>query len=149
MSPTLDPLIECVTTQIAVVREFIQVLENEASTLLDPASNDQLIDLTQRKSDFAAQLAQLDKQRTDLLGALNFSADQSGIQSACTKFPALTAPFETLFELARQAGELNQRNGQIIQAFLADNQRAMATLRSLMGDDLYDAKGRITKPSSP
>ncbi|MDN5843528.1 MAG: flagellar protein FlgN [Alcaligenaceae bacterium] len=149
MNPALDSLIECVTTQTAVVREFIAVLENEARTLLDPGSDEQLIDLTQRKSDFAAQLAQLDQQRTELLGTLNFGADQSGIQAACTQFPTLAAPFETLFELARQAAELNQRNGQIIQAFLADNQRAMATLRSLMGDDLYDAKGRITKPSSP
>src|SRR3546814_11529049 len=62
MSPALDPLIECVTTQTAVVRQFIDVLETEARTLLDPGSNEQLIDLTQRKTDFAAQLAQLDQQ---------------------------------------------------------------------------------------
>src|SRR5690606_31298481 len=148
MNSAVDLLADCVRAQTAVVRDFIQVLEDEARNLLDPASSDQLIDLTQRKTDFAAQLARLDERRTELLGTLNFEPDQAGIQAACAEHPALAEPFETLFALARQAGELNQRNGQIIQAFLADNQRAMATLRSLMGDNLYDAKGRL-RPSGP
>lgn len=148
MNPTVDLLADCVRAQTAVAREFIQVLETEAQNLLDSTSNDQLIDLTQRKTDFAAQLDRLDQQRAELLGALNFGTNQSGIQAACAQYPALAEPFEALFALAREAGELNQRNGQIIQAFLADNQRAMATLRSLMGDDLYDSKGRI-RPSGP
>src|SRR3546814_14610655 len=105
MSPALDPLIECVTTQTAVVRQFIDVLETEARTLLDPGSNEQLIDLTQRKTDFAAQLAQLDQQRTELLGTLQFSADPSGLQSACAKFPTLAAPFDTLRSEERRVGK--------------------------------------------
>lgn len=150
MNADLDPLVQCLAEQSAVVGEFIQVLEEEAHNLLDANSNEQLIDLTERKNAFARRLTELDRRRTECLEGLGFAADQTSIEAACTAHPELRTPFDTLFTLARQAGVLNTQNGQIITTFLASNQRAVDTLRSLMGENLYDAKGRLsTKPAIP
>jgi flagella synthesis protein FlgN len=40
---------------------------------------------------------------------------------------------------------LNQENGQILQTFIGHNQRALETLRALMGEELYDARGRMPR----
>lgn len=149
MSTRLDPLLQCLAEQSTVVGEFIQVLEDEAHNLLDSSSNEQLIDLTQRKNSFAAQLTDLDQHRAECLGALGFDSDQSGIEAACAAHPELRAPVDALFALARQASTLNSQNGQIITTFLASNQRAVDALRNLMGENLYDARGRLSKPAAP
>lgn len=149
MNMSLDTLLQCVAEQSAVVGEFIQVLEDEAQNLLDARSNEQLIDLTERKNAFAARLTELDERRTQCLEALHFAADLAGIEAACAAHPQLRAPFDTLFALAGQAGALNDQNGQIITTFLANNQRAADTLRGLMGENLYDARGRLSKPAAP
>ena len=149
MSTALTPLLQCLTEQSSVVGEFIQVLEEEAHNLLDAGPNDQLTSLTQRKNAFAAQLTELDQQRSACLGALGFDSDQAGIEAACAAHPELQAPFDALFALAREASTLNAQNGQIITAFLASNQRAVDTLRNLMGENMYDARGRLSKPAAP
>lgn len=149
MNATLDPLLQCLAEQSTVVGEFIQVLEEEAHNLLDSSSNEQLIDLTQRKNSFAARLNDLDEHRAECLGALGFDSDQIGIQAACMAHPELQTPFDALFALALQASALNSQNGQIITTFLASNQRAVDTLRNLMGENLYDARGRLSKPAAP
>jgi flagella synthesis protein FlgN len=150
-APPVDTLLQCVARQSAVVTDFIQLLEEEARTLLDSISNEQLVALTERKNAFATQLMQLDHDREECLETLRFTADEAGIEAACAAHPALRAPFDGLFALARQARSLNAQNGQIIAAFLASNERAFNTLRNLMGENLYDAKGRLTatRPTTP
>lgn len=143
MNTTMDQLLLCVTQQANIVRAFIQTLEEETDKLFESAPNNILIDITDRKGSYAAQLAGLDQRRAELLDALGFTSDQTGIEAACRTYPQLRGPSEELFTLAHQAGELNRHNGQIISAFLAHNQRALATLRGLMGEDLYNAKGRL------
>lgn len=149
MNTALASLLQCLTEQTSVVDEFIQALEDEAQNLLESSSNEQLIDLTQRKNTFATQLGELDEHRSECLGALGFDADLAGIQAACIAHPELQTPFDTLFARAREASTLNTQNGQIITTFLASNQRAVDTLRNLMGANLYDARGRLSKPTTP
>lgn len=142
MNTAMNQLLLCMTQQANTVRAFIQTLEDEADELLESVPNNVLTDITDRKGGYAAQLAGLDQRRAELLDTLGFTPDQAGIEAACRAYPQLRGPSEELFTLAHQAGELNRHNGQIINTFLAHNQRALATLRSLMGEDLYDAKGR-------
>jgi flagella synthesis protein FlgN len=144
MNAAMDQLLLCVAQQTSIVQAFIQILEDEADKLLESVPNNMLIDITDRKNSYAAQLAGLDQRRAELLDALGFTPDQTGIEAACRAHPQLRGPSDELFALAHQAGELNRHNGQIIDTFLAHNQRALATLRSLMGEDLYDAKGRLS-----
>ncbi|MBV6273162.1 flagellar protein FlgN [Alcaligenaceae bacterium CGII-47] len=149
MSAALAPLLQCLAEQSAVLEKFVQALEDEAHNLLEASSNEQLIDLTQHKNAFAMQLAELEVQRTECLGGLGFDADLAGIEAACAAHPELQAPFDALFALAREASTLNAQNGQIITMFLASNQRAVDALRSLMGENLYNARGRLSKPATP
>ncbi|HUH40863.1 MAG TPA: flagellar protein FlgN [Castellaniella sp.] len=146
MTAPLDALLRCLDQQSALVRQFIQTLSQESQLLLDSTPNDTLESLTQRKNDYAQQLAELDHDRIDLLGRLGFGADRDGLEAAIFAHPELREPVDTLLDLAQQASELNQHNGQIIDTFLASNRRALETLRGLMGDDLYDAKGRLSRP---
>lgn len=149
MSTALTPLLQCLAEQTSVVSEFVQMLEDEAHTLLEPNPHEQLSNLTQRKNTFAAQLTALDERRSECLGALGFDSGLAGIEAACAAHPELEAPFDRLFELAREASSLNTQNGQIISVFLASNQRAVDTLRNLMGENMYDARGRLSKPATP
>lgn len=148
MNTVVDQILQCVARQVGIVQAFIQALEDETDKLLESVPNDLLIDMANRKNGYAAQLNELDQHRAELLGILDFAPDRAGIEAACKAHPQLHEPFDKLFALAHQAAELNRRNGQIIHTFLANNERALATLRSLRGEDLYDAKGRL-KPAAP
>src|SRR5690606_35103846 len=146
MSTEADALLRCIEQQSALVREFIDTLEAESALLLETTPNETLEALTARKNNYAQRLGELDRERTERLGRLGFGADRDGVEAAIFAHPMLRDPFDTLLGLAAQARELNQRNGQIIDIFLASNRRALDTLRTLVGDDLYDAKGRLNRP---
>lgn len=146
MNTEADALLRCIEQQSALVREFIQTLEAESTLLLETTPNDTLEALTARKNEYAQRLADLDRDRAQHLGRLGFGSDRDGVEAAIFAHPTLRDPFDTLLQLAAQARELNQQNGQIIDIFLASNRRAIDTLRTLMGDDLYDAKGRLNRP---
>lgn len=146
MTTRLDALLHCVDQQSELVRRFIQTLDEESTLLLDSTPNETLEALTERKNEYARQLAELDQERAKHLGQLGFGSDRDGLEAAIFAHPTLREPFDILLDLARQASELNQRNGQIIDIFLASNRRALDTLRGLMGEDLYNAKGRLSRP---
>jgi len=146
MKAEADALLRCVDQQSALVREFIQTLEEESALLLDSTPNEALEALTQRKNDYAQRLGELDRERAERLGRLGFASDRDGVEAAIFAHPSLREAFDTLLDLAAQASELNRRNGQIIDIFIASNRRALDTLHGLMGEDLYDAKGRLSRP---
>ncbi|MER1966512.1 flagellar protein FlgN [Castellaniella sp. GW247-6E4] len=146
MSTEVEALLHCIDQQSALVREFIQTLDEESALLLDSTPNETLEALTQRKNDYAQRLGDLDRERAQRLGRLGFGADRDGVEAAVFAHPPLRDAFDTLLELAGRASELNRRNGQILDVFLASNRRALDTLRGLMGENLYDAKGRLSRP---
>jgi flagella synthesis protein FlgN len=141
----IDALLQCVDEQSALLNEFIQTLEAEGALLLETPSNEALAALTTRKNDYARRLAELDRTRAAVLAELGHADDRAGIEAVCADRPDLQAAFDTLFERVEQAGALNQTNGQILKTFMDHNQQALDTLRSLMGQDLYDARGRLSK----
>ncbi|MGB6242165.1 MAG: flagellar protein FlgN [Castellaniella sp.] len=140
----IDALLQCVDEQSALLNDFIQLLEAENALLLETPSNEALGSLTTRKNDYARRLGELDQARSDLLTAMEQPADRAGIDTVCAMHPDLRPAFDMLFEQAAQASALNQSNGQILQTFIDHNQQALDTLRSLMGQDLYDARGRLS-----
>ncbi|MGB3836074.1 flagella synthesis protein FlgN [Castellaniella sp.] len=141
----IDALLNCVDEQSRLLNEFIQTLEAEGAQLLESPSNEALGALTARKNDYAKRLAELDQSRAEALAGLGQPDTQAGIQAACADHPELLAAFDSLFEKTEHASQVNQTNGQILETFMAHNQQALDTLRSLMGQDLYDARGRLSK----
>ena len=140
-----DDLLHCIQSQSGLLDEFIQTLEAESAALLDNPTNLALVELTQRKNDYAERLGKLDQDRARIMGELEQSDDAAGIDAVCAVFPDLRSAFDALFERASQASRLNHANGQVLNTFIEHNQRALATLHSLVNQDLYDARGRLPK----
>lgn len=141
----IDALLNCVNEQSALLSDFIDLLETEGELLLESPSNEALSALTIRKNDYARQLADLDKTRAAALAGMALPDSREGIEAVCTDYPDIRPAFHQLFDRAEQAQALNLANGQTLQAFMDQNQQAMNTLGGLMGQDLYDARGRLPK----
>jgi flagella synthesis protein FlgN len=143
----LRDLQTCLDTEIALVQEFLVVLDQETAVLTEGRGEAALAETTARKNHYADQLAAVGEQRQKLLTALGYSADKTGLDALSHDHPELRSRCAQLLEKARQASELNTSNGIIIDTFLQHNQQALDTLRSLAGiGALYDASGR-TRPA--
>ncbi|MGS1116422.1 flagella synthesis protein FlgN [Castellaniella sp. UC4442_H9] len=140
-----EALLRCVNEQSALLDDFIETLRVEGQLLLETPSDESLGTLTSRKNDYARRLAELDGIRSRELSVMGFTDTRDSIESACQAYPALQPAFESLWQRAAQAQSLNQENGQILQTFIGHNQRALETLRALMGEELYDARGRMPR----
>lgn len=141
----IDALLQCVDEQSELLNDFIQVLQAEGALLLETPSDEALGALTVRKNDYARRLGELDQVRATTLADMGQTDSRAGIDAVCALSPDLRAAFDTLFERAARASTLNQDNGQILKTFMEHNQQALDTLRGLMGQDLYDARGRLSK----
>lgn len=140
----IDALLRCVDEQTALLDDFIATLEAEGAMLLETPSDEALGSLTTHKNDYARRLAELDQTRATMLAALGHPNDRTGMEQACRQHPHLRPAFDALFERATRASTINQANGHALQTLMTHNQRALDTLRSLMGRDLYDAHGRLS-----
>lgn len=141
----IDALLRCVDEQTALLDDFIEALEAEGALLLETPSDEALGTLTTRKNDYARRLTELDQARAAALAALGQPNDRTGMDQVCRQYPGLQPAFDALFERATRASALNQANGRTLQTFMEHNQRALDTLRGLMGRDLYDARGRLSR----
>ena len=141
----IDALLHCVDEQSALLDDFIQTLQAEGQLLLETPSDEALGTLTSRKNDYARRLSELDQDRSRQLAELGFSDTHDSIEAACKAHPKLRKAFESLWQQASEAQALNTQNGQILHTFIEHNQRALDTLRMLMGQDLYDARGKLPR----
>lgn len=114
--------------------QFCLLLEQEREALARLDQN-LLDDLISRKQMLCEHLACLAEERQALTGP---DAAAGLLRVA----PELAGEWQRLLTLARQARELNQLNGTLIEARLQHNQNAMAILQ--LGDSMaatYDADG--------
>lgn len=144
-TPPITALQQCVTAQVALLEEFIAQLETEGAVLLQTPSDEALRDMTLRKQDYARRLSEADAQRVHHLDALGCADHRDAVAALCTEHAGLAQAFARLWSLADQASELNHRNGHLLHTFLAHNQQALDTLRSLRSDGLYDARGQLAQ----
>jgi|SRR5690606_20620228 len=129
-----------------LVGEFLAILEDEAKVLEDGAVEAALIETTERKNVAADALTDAAQERNRVLESLGFEADGPGLAAAVEAHPELASLREDLIQITERARALNESNGQLIEAFLDHNQRALETLRRLTGiGDIYDASGRKRK----
>ncbi|HEX7387878.1 MAG TPA: flagellar protein FlgN [Castellaniella sp.] len=141
----IDALLRCVDEQSALLDDFIKTLQAEGQLLLETPSDEALGTLTARKNDYARRLGELDQTRSQHLAELGFTDTRESIESACVTHPDLHQAFKSLWQRAGEAQALNESNGQILHTFIEHNQRALDTLRTLMGEDLYDARGKLPR----
>lgn len=135
----------CLERECALVRDFIDVLRDEALALEHPDDSAALQASTQAKNRCADDMATIAGQRDALLAEQGMPTGKPGLDAASHDDPALAQPYGELLQLADEARRMNLENGTAIETYLAHTQRAMRTLRSLAGSgSLYDARGRAT-----
>ncbi len=143
MSKPLDPLQSCLRQEATLIRQFISVLQAEAQALEQTADTSALIASTQEKNRFYGLLTQAGEERQAQLLELGYSADKAGLNAAAHEHPALEPLCLDLFDLAKQASEMNTSNGAVIDIHMRRNQQALDALRRLgKMEPLYDASGR-------
>ncbi|NYT61977.1 flagellar protein FlgN [Alcaligenaceae bacterium] len=146
MNNTVLQLQKCLEEEVALVQTFITVLEAEAQALTEAGTTDALSDSTDQKNHYADQLMMVADKRQLLLTQLGYSDDKAGLDTAANEHASLRLHYQSLLEKAQIADDLNTANGSIIDNFLAHNQQALDTLRTLAGaGNLYDASGRANR----
>lgn len=127
------------------MRAFVALLQKEQETLLNQDS-EQLLAIAESKTQAANKLAEIANARRQYLKS-NFT--RLDTLAWLLQFAPSSRPvWDEIRELAAQAHQLNQTNGEVIQLKLRSNQQALSTLlgatKSAAG--LY---GRDGQPSLP
>jgi flagella synthesis protein FlgN len=129
----------------AALRAFVVLLEKEQQTLLNQ-SVEQLQALAEAKTLSALKLTEMANARRRYISST--SPDLDTAAWILKHVPSCRPIWDDIRELAVQAHQLNQTNGEVIQLKLRSNQQALTTLlgaaKSAAG--LY---GRDGQPSIP
>lgn len=134
--------------ELLAFNQFHSLLKAEQDTLVS-GNVDSLVNLAQQKNEKVIELTQLAEQRNRFLTDHAGSTNQIGMEAWLDSFDpgdkqGAGKLWRELLELARQAKELNQHNGQLIHTRLASNQQALAVLLSAnaSSSSLYGKDGQ-------
>lgn len=134
------PLLDFMTREQAAIGAFIEVLEREASAMID-GNFAQLPELAQCKSELADQIKLLEQQREREQLALGYATGRGGADAACAAGDeALRQGWQVLLERAAQAHNLNHRNGVMVHAHLDFTRQTLSFLQA-GGQPLYGPDG--------
>jgi flagella synthesis protein FlgN len=116
--------------EVARLRGFLALLETEQQALI-AGDVDRLMPLAAEKTESFSRLTGLGEARGRILAAESLTADRRGMESWLARnTDAAAAPrtWRDLLSLAEKARALNQVNGELIAARLANNQQALSVL---------------------
>ena len=141
----MNALLRQVSEEIALVEDFLALLEEEAGALTD-GRFDALPAITRRKDEAAERLAAADAAREQLLQALGYAGGREGSDAAAARGgAALQQAWKHLLALALRAREQNHRNGVMVHANLDFTRQSIAFLqtgsRPLYGPDGQHSAG--------
>lgn len=122
------PLAAILAGELAALREFVTLLQEEQSALLD-GKGDGLAALVEKKSALAGRLTDCAGQREAALAGLGLPAGRDGMEAwLATAAAAARNDWQELLPLAATARNLNELNGKLIGTRLQHNQQALAAL---------------------
>jgi len=123
-------LLNCLTLELGVVAEFIDLLNQEA----DAMTQGRFIDLpllAERKAQLADRIAIVRRHRENEQVAQGFGADRSGAEAATAAGgPLLQDAWSKLQACAAQAHERNHANGVMVHTHLDFTRQAIHFLKS-------------------
>jgi flagella synthesis protein FlgN len=126
------------------LNHFIRVLEREKE-LLNNLEIEALLSLAEEKTAAIRQLQNSENTRALTLARHGVDPSPNGILAFIEAQPETTqAQWRRYLDLAKQAQELNNSNGQLIQHNLRHNQLALNVLMAAAGPSLYDAEGHAS-----
>lgn len=146
-SGNLPDFVANLKAECQLFETFIELLQSEQETLLR-GDIDRLADIAQLKSEKVLALSQLEDNRNSFLIAQSHNASLSGMDAwlkAEGGNPMDAGDlWRRLLGLAKQAQQLNQANGAIIEQKLRYNQQSLAVLQmaSKQSSLLYGPDGQ-------
>jgi len=130
-SPAAVSLATLLAEEVREVESFVELLRQEQALLVSASNADHLMQLVERKSDYAARLKTLSDKREELLAADGYESGRSGMEAWLANTPgSIRSLWQKLMALAAEARALNETNGKLIRIHWQHNQAALATLMS-------------------
>lgn len=142
----MQSLSDLLLRELADVRRFCALLDEERKVLTG-AQADRLPDIAAAKSSLAEQLSQFEIQRSAVLTRDGFPSGRAGVEAWLASRPHAVAErshWSQLKELAVQARNENETNGQLINLLLKQNQEALSALLAGGGESIYGSDGQPT-----
>jgi flagella synthesis protein FlgN len=143
--PHATPLIAALTAEHAALLKFVALLESEQGMLVENR-NDQLLELSERKSGDALELNKLAEARRALLKQHIPQLTTGKIHHWLeTHSPEGLALWKEITALAGRAQMLNNANGEVIQMKLRHNQQALSVLSNAVNQsNVYGPDGQTS-----
>ncbi len=141
-------LLQLFTDDIAAAEQLLELIEREFQALSD-RDLPLLQSILDGKQPLLAQLDQNGRARSQLLGALQLSADRAGLQALAARSeigPELLAQGDALGALLGRCQAGNLRNGRLIRASQSSTSSLLGILRG--GSEtpsLYDRRGSAAR----
>lgn len=141
--PAGSSLLAALNAERAALSDFIALLKREQGMLTEN-NTEQLIELSEQKSNVALQLSRLGEARRALLQNHIPQLSLATIQAWLEKHsPAALATWREVLVLAEQAHQLNNVNGELIQMKQRHNQQALLVLSNAVNKaNLYGPNGQ-------
>jgi flagella synthesis protein FlgN len=123
-----DALLATVIDETAAVQAFESLLAHEGKALTAATPLDTLPSIIEQKTALTEQLAALERQRDEQLGALGLPKGFVGMEQAVTGNEALSAHWQELLAAAGRARRGNNDIGVLIRSRMEYNRHALAAL---------------------
>jgi flagellar biosynthesis protein FlgN len=123
-----DALLATVIDETAAVQAFESLISHEGKALTAASPLDTLPSIIEQKTALTEQLAALERQRDEQLGALGLPKGFVGMEQAVTGDEALSAHWQELLAAARRARRGNNDIGVLIRSRMEYNRNALAAL---------------------
>lgn len=141
----ITKLLGALTAERSALQKFIRLLEQEQG-LLTENNSDPLLELAEQKSTQAISLNELAESRRSLMQknipALSVEAIHAWLKAHSTEGLAIWQEIRTL---AKQAQQINNTNGELIQMKLRHNQQSLAVLSNAVNKaNLYGPDGQTS-----
>jgi len=141
----ITKLLGALTAERSALQKFIRLLEQEQG-LLTENNSDPLLELAEQKSAQAINLNELAEARRNLMQqnipALSAEAIHTWLKAHSTEGLAI---WQEIRALAKQAQQINNTNGELIQMKLRHNQQSLAVLSNAVNKaNLYGPDGQTS-----
>lgn len=147
---TATGLISRLNAERDALKAFVTLLETEQQTLVD-GRVEELLALSDRKTQAAQELSQLANARKTSLLAQGAKTDSGGITAWLQAHAANALPaWQDIQQLAERMRQLNNTNGTLIQTRMRHNQQALIVLHNAANSAgaLYGRDGQPHIPTS-
>lgn len=147
----MTSLTQMLTEELRMAKQLLTLLQQEESILLADETED-LLSITQTKSQLVGELSVISQQRLSHVNHLGCTGQENGMQQ-WLDIEANTSSkntWELIITTATIAKELNRTNGLLVNRLAARNQNALASLQGYGGasTSLYGPTGKNSMTSS-